>query len=180
MCSLSLPRPGSARTTSPKETRHLLTQSQDLQMSLSYKCTDSIGFIRGQRFAKKLPKSLEDGSATTSSGNAAHRTVPAASYRPSVRHCFKGQQMSTKSQDMQQNHSQVRRYQGVFSPECSTKQGKQRACNRSVQLKVNSSLNGFENQTPPSPRHANAPAKRFVQIKTRVVTNCLLLWVPVV
>lgn len=78
------------------ETRHLLTQSQDLQMHLSYKCTNSIGFIRGQRFAKKLPKSLEDGSATTSSGNAAYRTVPAASYRPSVRHCFKDQQMKHK------------------------------------------------------------------------------------
>lgn len=65
-------------------------------MQLSDKRNNSIGCMSGQNLTKELPKSLEGGSVTTSSGNTTYRTVPATSYKPLVRHCFKAHQIKPK------------------------------------------------------------------------------------
>ena len=53
--------------------------------------------MSGQSLTKKLPKSLDGDSVTTNSGgNTTYHTVPATSYEPSVRHCFKAHQVKTK------------------------------------------------------------------------------------
>lgn len=68
--------------TSPKQTKATSDRvpthhNQGLQMQLSDGRNNSIGCMSGQNLTKKLLKSLESGSVTTSSGNTTHCAVPA-------------------------------------------------------------------------------------------------------
>lgn len=139
-------------------------------MQLSDGCNNSTGHRSGQNLTKK---SLEGGSVTTSSRNT---TYPATSYKPSVRHGFKAHQTKPKvtGHVAKQFSSQVR--PGGFLTRMTISQGRADSqCKRKEQLKVDSSMNSFENQTLISPGHAKAGVKHFTLIKKRVGTNCLFL-----
>lgn len=85
--------PKETGATSDRQSTH---GNPGLQMQLSDKRNNSIGCVSGQNLTKKLPKSLDGDSVTTSSGNTTYRTVPATSYEPSVRHRFKAHQIKPK------------------------------------------------------------------------------------
>lgn len=106
--------PEETETTSDTQPTH---HNQGLQMQLSDERNNSTRCMSRQNLTKKLPKSLEGGSVTTSSRNTTYRIVPATSYEPLVRHHFKAHQIKTKVAGYVAKLflSQVR--PGGFSPE---------------------------------------------------------------
>lgn len=77
-----------------------------------------------QTLTKKLPKSLEGASVTTSSGNTTYRTVPETSYEPSVRHRFKSHQIKPKATGYAAKQFSSQARPGGFLTRMTSSQGK--------------------------------------------------------
>lgn len=106
--------PEETEATSDREPTH---HNQGLQMQLSDECNNSNGCMSRQNLTKKLPKSLEGGSVTTSSGNTTYRIVPVTSYEPLVRHHFKAHQIKPEVTGYVAKSFLSQARPGGFSPE---------------------------------------------------------------
>lgn len=106
--------PEETEATSDREPKH---HNQGLQMQLSDERNNSNGCMSRQNLTKKLIKSLEGGSVTTSSGNTTYRIVPVTSYEPLVRHHFKAHQTKPEVTGYVAKSFLSQARPGGFSPE---------------------------------------------------------------